>query len=114
MSSLCSWPGHPQVDVRVEEGGKGVQARGVDLLQSLGGGAGGGELGDPALADDDVVDALDPGHRVEHGRAAQDRVGALAGAHVEGLGEAHAGCPIGVGACSAGAGRSPPAAASSS
>ena len=79
--------------------------------------AGRRQLGDLAVADDDVVDAVDAGDRVEHGRPPQDQVGVLAGADVEAVGEAHAGCPIGVG-CGApspsasGVGRSPPASSS--
>ena len=47
-----------------------------------------------------------PADRVEQGRFAQDHVRALSGAHVERLGEAHAGCPcpIGVGCSGAGSG----------
>ena len=41
------------------------------------------------------MDAVDRGDRVEHGGPAQDEVGVLAGADVEQVGEAHAGCPIG-------------------
>ena len=71
--------GGAQVDVRVEEGGEGVQAFGVELLGAVRVGlAGGGELGDPAAADDEVVDAVDPGDRVEQRGAAQDEVGGLA------------------------------------
>jgi hypothetical protein len=115
---LVLLPGGSQVDVRVEEGGEGVQSLGVDLLQPLDLGAGRGQLGDPAGADDDVVDAVDPGDRIEHGGGAQDQVRALAGAHVERLGQLHAGCPIGVGRCSgsptAAGGRSFPVLARSS
>ena len=53
-----------------------MEALGFDDLGALGrgGSAGGGELGDAAVADDDVVDALDPGDRVEDGGAAEDQV----------------------------------------
>ena len=109
--------GHAQVDVRIEEGRKGVQAFGVDLLDAVELSARSRQLGDPAGAYYDVVNTLDAGDRVEHGGAAQDQIGALAGAHVEHLAQAHAGCPIGVGLGSsspaAGAGRSPPTASSS-
>ncbi len=89
--------GRAQVDVGVEEGREGVQAAGVDLLEALAGGlAGRRQLGDLAVADDDVVLGIDAGHRVEHRRPAQDQVRALSGAHLH-LGQAHAGCPIGVG-----------------
>ena len=50
--------GGAEVDVRVEEGREGVQALGLDHLGAVGVGlAGGGERGDRAVADDDVVDA---------------------------------------------------------
>ena len=72
--------GGAEVDVGVEEGGEGVQALGLDHLGAvvvrL---ARRGQLGDLAVADDDVVDAVDPGHRVEHRRPAQDQVRGLAG-----------------------------------
>ncbi len=94
-----------------------MQALGLDDFRPLGVRlAGRGQLGDPPLADDDVVDGVDPGHRVEHRRPAQDEVRVLAGARVEGVGEAHAGCPIGVGAAPSpsltGIGASPPASSS--
>ena len=86
--------GRAQVDVGVEEGGEGVQALGLDHLRALRvGRAGRGELGDLAVADDDVVDAVDPGDGVEHGGPAQDQVRALAGAHVERLGRGSRGLP---------------------
>ena len=67
--------GGAEVDVGVEEGGEGVQALGLDHLGAVGVGlAGRRQLGDLAVADDDVVDAVDPGDRVEHGRPAQDQV----------------------------------------
>src|SRR6201999_1800901 len=97
---LALLAGRAQVDVRVEEGGEGVQAFGVDLLDAGRVGASGrSQLGDPAVADDEVVDAVDPGDRVEQGGAAEDEVGRLARPHVEDIGEvdgagAHAGCPI--------------------
>ena len=68
----------------VEEGREGVQALGLDHLGAVGVGlAGRGERGDRAVADDDVVDAVDAGDRVEHGRPAEDQVRVLAGADVE-------------------------------
>ncbi len=89
-----------------------MQAFGVDLLDvGCVGLAGGRELGDPAAADDEVVDAVDPGDRVEQRGAPQDEVGGLAGADVEDVGEvlgsAHAGWPIVGAAASAAAGPSP-------
>ena len=71
--------GGAQVDVWVEEGREGVQALGVELLGAVRVGlARCGDLGDPAAADHEVVDAVDPGDRVEQRRAAQDEVGGLA------------------------------------
>ena len=111
--------GGAQVHVRVEEGREGVQALGLDQLGAVGRRrARRRQLGDLAVADDDVVDAVDPGDRVEYGGAAQDQMRGLARAHVERLGQAHAEVPIGVGLAglpspSAGeAGRSAPASSS--
>ncbi len=82
----------------IEEGRKGVQALGLDHLGALGVGlAGRGQLGDLAVADDEVVNPVDPRHRIEDGRPPQDQVRVLAGTHVECVGQAHAGVPIGVG-----------------
>src|SRR5882672_1651679 len=102
------------MDVWVEKGRESVYALRLDHLGALGLTlAGRGQLGNFAAADDDVVDAIDPGHRVEHSGPAQDCVGDLAGTHVKRLGEAHAGCPIGVtrtapSPSASGVGRSPP------
>ena len=106
-----------EVDVGIEEAREGVQALGLDDLGAVERHrAGRRKLGDAAGADHHVVDALDPGRRIEHGRRPQDYVRALAGAHVERLGQAHAGCPIGVGrsapSASTGSGRPPPASSS--
>ncbi len=81
------------------------------------------QLGDAAVAEDEVVDAVDAGDRVEHGGTAQEQVRRLAGADVEDVGQklrrlaAHAGWPIGVGLpwslpAPTGAGRSLPASSS--
>ena len=60
--------GHAQMHVRVEETGEQVPAL---ALEDLGAGGsrertGGADLGDPAVADQDVVRRVDPGARVEH------------------------------------------------
>ena len=117
MSSLCSWPGVRRWTCGSKKAGKACRALGVDLLEAADGGlARCCQLGDLAVADDDVVLGVDAGHGVEHGGTAQDQVRALAGAHVQ-LGQAHAGCPIGVGRSAplpwAGAGSPSPEASSS-
>ncbi len=64
----------------IEEGGEGVQPLGLDDLgRVLVGGPGLGQLGDPAAADDDVVDAVDAGCRIEYRGVAQNQVRRLAG-----------------------------------
>ena len=68
--------GAAQVDVGVEEGGEGVQAARVDLLGALRRlrRPGLGDLGDPAVADDEVAEAVEPRARVDDvGAADQQR-----------------------------------------
>ena len=106
--------------VRIEEGGHGEEAVGVDDLGTVNVSlAGARQLGDAAVADDDVVGRVDLGTRVECARVPQDDGlrGPVRAAPVQaGDGAAHAGSPIGVGAGSSASGsrrpafvRSPPA-----
>ena len=113
MSSLCSCPGVRRWTWGSKKAGNACRpAASTTSAPSTSARARRGELGDPAVADDDVVGALDPGDRVEQRRFAQDHVRALAGAHVERLGEAHAGCPCPIGVGSSAAGSGPPEAGS--
>ena len=69
--------GHAQVDVRVDEAGEQVAALAVDDLGALGRleRARRAQLGDRAVADEDVVRRVDPLARVEHVGAADQQVG---------------------------------------
>ena len=118
MSSLCSWPGVRRWTWGSKKAGKACRPLGVDLLDALGGGlAGRGQLGDLAVADDDVVLGVDAGDRIEHRGAAQDQVRALPGAHLQlrlsSRRLPYRGRPCGAVAVGAGAGSSSPAASSS-
>ena len=81
--------GHAQVHVGVDEGRQHVAALAVDDLGAFGhlGTAGGRELDQPPVEDDEVEGAVDPLAGVEDAGAADDQArGGDGGAH-----EAHAG-----------------------
>ena len=95
-SSLCSWPGVRRWTCGSKKAGKACRPSASTSSTSVASAlAGGRELGDPAAADDEVVDALDPGDRVEQGGATQDEVGGLPGADVEDVGEVDGGAHAG-------------------
>ena len=87
--------GHAQVHVGVDEGRQDVAAGAVDDLGALGhvGAAGGRELDQPPVEDDEVEGAVDPLAGVEDVGAAHDQArGCDGGAH-----ERHAGAGSGSG-----------------
>ena len=100
--------GRAQVHVRVDEGREQVAARAVDDLGAVGRRverAGGADLGDLAVADEDVVRAVEARARVEHVGAAHEQVGGAGGradeAHAErgdrrGVGRGRS-CELGLG-----------------
>ena len=91
MSSLCSWPGVRRWTWGSKNAGKACRpAASITSAPLARHRAGSGQLGDPATADHQVVDALDPGRRVEHASPPAGRGRGLPGAHVERLGQAHA------------------------
>ena len=67
--------GHAQVHVRVDEGRQQVAPRALDDLGAVGRGhvPAGRELGDLAVAHDDVAGAVEAVARVEHVRAADEQ-----------------------------------------
>ena len=72
-----------QVHVRVHEGGQRVQARGVHHLGAVGRLERLAELGDPAVAHEQVARAVEPGARVQEPRAADQQRGRRRGRAVE-------------------------------
>ena len=109
--------GGPQVYMGVEEGREDAEALGLDRLRTVEPGRpGSGDLGDLSSPDDEVVDAVDAGARIEDLRIAKDEllVALLAGAPPVERGDRarlpwhQAGSPIGVGAGSSDSGSPPP------
>src|SRR2546428_190116 len=91
-----------EVDVRVEEAGEDVLALGLDHLAAALACARLRQLGDLSVADDHVVDPVDPRPGIEHGGAPEDEVAARAARappveRGDGPGRRHAGSLIGVG-----------------
>ena len=97
-------PRSPEVDVRVDEAGEGRQALGLDLLASRRRirSTRSRDLGDLAVAHQQVVDAVEAGPRVEQPHAPQEqrRGHRLASRHADAReAPGHAGCStVGIGA----------------
>ena len=77
MFSLYSWPGRAQVHVRVDERREQVLAGCLDCRRPAGRRQRSRrpQLGDLAVADQDVARLVDPGARVEHVRLADQQLG---------------------------------------
>ena len=95
-------PGRPQVDVGVEERREHCLALGVDQLAfACVDATRGGKFGDPAVANDDVMGAIDPRTGIEHRGATEHQVARGLSAPVSPLERRdrllHAGSLIGVG-----------------
>jgi hypothetical protein len=105
------------VDVRIDECRDRDEAVAVDHLGAVGRGQRVADLGDVAVAQHDVADAVEIRARVEQARAADDDVGRVVRGRVERRGlepRRHHAAPIGSGAGSAATGAGAPDPASSS